>query len=133
MGYSDDAEELLKRRPRKMVYLGNPSRRQLNSRGRSDTLMGEMPLKLFLCLTGTNVLKGHSELAERLSRDANKIIYESLQKEFEDARASQTQENYLDGERWNDGLLATIRERVTTCLEGARIGKLYEISYAGML
>nr|XP_028962832.1 uncharacterized protein LOC103424849 isoform X1 [Malus domestica]XP_028962833.1 uncharacterized protein LOC103424849 isoform X1 [Malus domestica] len=31
----------------------------------------------------------------------------------------------------NDGLLATIRERVTSCLEGARIGKLYEISYAG--
>ncbi|KAB2629462.1 centromere protein O-like [Pyrus ussuriensis x Pyrus communis] len=178
MGYSDDAEELLKRRPRKMAYLGNPSRRQLNSRGRSDILMGEMSymqeedisldaIRLFLCLTGTNVLKGHSELAERLSRDANKIIYERLQKEFEDARASQTQENYLDGERWNDGLLATIRERiycglkllmlefafvsitqitlritykignkefgkfVTCCLEGARIGKLYEMSYAG--
>ncbi|KAM2914155.1 hypothetical protein COP2_044721 [Malus domestica] len=47
-----------------------------------------------------------------LFQDANKIIYERLQKEFEDARASQTQENYLDGERWNDGLLATTRERV---------------------
>ncbi|KAA8525911.1 hypothetical protein F0562_007989 [Nyssa sinensis] len=60
----------------------------------------------------SNVLKRHGELTERLSRDSDKMIFERLQKEFEAARASQTQEICLDGEQWNDGLLATIRERV---------------------
>ncbi|CAN4127749.1 unnamed protein product [Withania somnifera] len=46
------------------------------------------------------------------SRDSDKSIFERLQKEFEAARASQTQELRLEGEQWNDGLLATIRERV---------------------
>ncbi|KAJ4835879.1 hypothetical protein Tsubulata_030859 [Turnera subulata] len=40
------------------------------------------------------------------------MIFERLQKEFEAARASQTREVCLDGDEWNDGLLATIRERV---------------------
>lgn len=60
----------------------------------------------------SNVLKRHGELTERLSRDSDKMIFERLQKEFETARASQTQEVCLDGDQWNDGLLATIRERV---------------------
>lgn len=60
----------------------------------------------------SNVIKRHTALAERLSRDSDKMIFERLQKEFEAARASQTEEVYLDGEEWNDGLLATIRERV---------------------
>ncbi|XP_024031511.1 uncharacterized protein LOC21385872 [Morus notabilis] len=60
----------------------------------------------------SNVLKRHGELTERLSGDSDKMIFERLQKEFEAARASQTQEIFLDGEQWNDGLLATIRERV---------------------
>lgn len=59
-----------------------------------------------------NVIKRHADLTERLSRDSDKMIFERLQKEFEAARASQTQEIYLEGEEWNDGLLATIRERV---------------------
>ncbi|XP_057959659.1 uncharacterized protein LOC131152072 [Malania oleifera] len=59
-----------------------------------------------------NVIKRHAELTERLSRDSDKMIFERLQREFEAARASQTQEICLDGEQWNDGLLATIRERV---------------------
>ncbi|KAK1323207.1 hypothetical protein QJS10_CPA02g01507 [Acorus calamus] len=106
------------------------------------------------------------------------MIYERLTKEFEAARAAQTEEIKLDDEQWNDGLLATIREKVhmeaerkamegnakpmegnakpvegnapislnsqprakTTyrvgnkvicCLEGARIGILYETSFAG--
>ncbi|XP_022885917.1 uncharacterized protein LOC111402093 isoform X3 [Olea europaea var. sylvestris] len=79
------------------------------------------------------------------------MVFERLQREFEAARASQTQEVWLDGEQWNDGLLATVRERVhmeaerkasqlsgdTTalpticCLEGARIGIQYETSFAG--
>ncbi|KAK4338165.1 hypothetical protein RND71_042652 [Anisodus tanguticus] len=46
------------------------------------------------------------------SRDSDKSIFERLQREFEAARASQTQELTLEGEQWNDGLLATIRERV---------------------
>lgn len=60
----------------------------------------------------SNVLKRHAELTERLSRDSDKSIFERLQREFEAAQASQTQEICLDGEQWNDGLLATIRERV---------------------
>ncbi|KAK9284810.1 hypothetical protein L1049_023987 [Liquidambar formosana] len=60
----------------------------------------------------SNVIRRHGELAERLSRDSDKMIFERLQKEFEVARASQTQEIFLDGDQWNDGLLATIRERV---------------------
>ncbi|KVH88079.1 Centromere protein Cenp-O [Cynara cardunculus var. scolymus] len=60
----------------------------------------------------SSVLKRHAELTERLSRDSDKMIFERLQREFEAARASQTQEVCLDREQWNDGLLATIRERV---------------------
>ncbi|XP_026656754.2 uncharacterized protein LOC103696594 isoform X3 [Phoenix dactylifera] len=59
-----------------------------------------------------NVLRRHEELKERLSRDSDKMIFERLQKEFEAARAAQTEEISLDGEQWNEGLLATIRERV---------------------
>lgn len=59
-----------------------------------------------------NVIKRHAELTERLSRDSDKMIFERLQKEFEAVLASRTQEVYLEGEEWNDGLLATIRERV---------------------
>ncbi|XP_058199244.1 uncharacterized protein LOC131314547 isoform X2 [Rhododendron vialii] len=60
----------------------------------------------------SNVLRRHGELTERLSRDSDKMIFERLQKEFGAARAAQTQEICLHGEQWNDGLLATIRERV---------------------
>ncbi|KAL5699409.1 hypothetical protein ACHQM5_030318 [Ranunculus cassubicifolius] len=51
-------------------------------------------------------------ISRLLTGDSDKMIYERLQKEFEAAVASQTEEIYLDGEQWNDGLLATIRERV---------------------
>lgn len=60
----------------------------------------------------SNILKRHGDLTERLSRDSDKSVFERLQREFEAAHASQTQEVCLDGEQWNDGLLATIRERV---------------------
>ncbi|GFP96376.1 hypothetical protein PHJA_001781700 [Phtheirospermum japonicum] len=60
----------------------------------------------------SNVLKRHGDLTEKLSRDSDKTVFERLQREFEAAHASQTQEICLDGEQWNDGLLATIRERV---------------------
>ncbi|XP_052187344.1 uncharacterized protein LOC127798078 isoform X3 [Diospyros lotus] len=79
----------------------------------------------------SNVLQRHGKLTERLSRDSDKMIFERLQKEFEAARVVETREIYLDGEQWNDGLLATIRERVICCLEGARIGIQYETSFAG--
>ncbi|WOL06476.1 hypothetical protein Cni_G15210 [Canna indica] len=60
----------------------------------------------------SNVLKRHEELTDRLSRDSDKMVFERLQKEFEAARAAQAEEISLDSEQWNDGLLATIRERV---------------------
>ncbi|PKI51855.1 hypothetical protein CRG98_027773 [Punica granatum] len=62
--------------------------------------------------TVSDVLKRHAELSERLSRDSDKMVFEHLQKEFDAVRTSQSQEIFLDGEQWNDGLLATIRERV---------------------
>ncbi|XP_027162625.1 uncharacterized protein LOC113763107 isoform X2 [Coffea eugenioides] len=71
-----------------------------------------LKLECIFLLGVSNVLKRHGELAERLSRDSDKMIFERLQREFEAAIASQTQEISLDGEQWNDGLLATIRERV---------------------
>ncbi|CAF1696980.1 unnamed protein product [Brassica napus] len=60
----------------------------------------------------TNLLKRHQQLTDRLTRDSDKMIFDRLSKEFEAARASQNQEVCLDGEEWNDGLLATLRERV---------------------
>ncbi|WOH13333.1 hypothetical protein DCAR_0832842 [Daucus carota subsp. sativus] len=60
----------------------------------------------------SSVLKRYGELAERLSRDSDKNVFERLQREFEAACYSKTREICLDGEEWNDGLLATIRERV---------------------
>ncbi|KAK3142879.1 hypothetical protein QOZ80_4BG0353110 [Eleusine coracana subsp. coracana] len=60
----------------------------------------------------SNLLRRHEDLKERLSRDSDKLIFERLQKEFEAARAAQTEEIVVDDELWNDGLLATIREKV---------------------
>ncbi|MQM06954.1 hypothetical protein Taro_039785 [Colocasia esculenta] len=59
----------------------------------------------------SHVLQRHEELKERLSRDTDRMVFDRLQKEFEVARAAQTEEVSLEGEQWNDGLLATIRER----------------------
>ncbi|THU54512.1 hypothetical protein C4D60_Mb10t25890 [Musa balbisiana] len=55
---------------------------------------------------------GYSTGDDTCSMDSDKMIFERLQKEFEAARAAQSEEISLDGEQWNDGLLATIRERV---------------------
>ncbi|KAL5559384.1 hypothetical protein UlMin_035595 [Ulmus minor] len=115
-----DIEESIKKRPRKNAFTGDYSRRQFEQLpGRPYGIMGEvnfMPDEDIRLETTrarlSNLLKKHGELTERLSRDSDKMIYERLQKEFEDTRASQTQEIFLDGEQWNDGLLATIRERV---------------------
>ncbi|KAJ3679475.1 hypothetical protein LUZ60_017486 [Juncus effusus] len=60
----------------------------------------------------TALLKRHDDLKERLSRDSDKLIFERLQREFEAARAAQTEEINLNDEQWNDGLIATIREKV---------------------
>ncbi|XP_034600945.1 uncharacterized protein [Setaria viridis] len=60
----------------------------------------------------SNILKRHEDLKDRLSRDSDKLIFEHLQKEFEAARAAQTEEISIDDDEWNDGLLATIREKV---------------------
>ncbi|KAM0939291.1 putative centromere protein O [Dioscorea sansibarensis] len=60
----------------------------------------------------SKVLKRYEDLKDRLSRDSDKMIYERLLKDFEAARVAQSEEILLDAEQWNDGLLATIRERV---------------------
>ncbi|XP_023546279.1 uncharacterized protein LOC111805418 [Cucurbita pepo subsp. pepo] len=147
-----DIEESIKKKVRRNPHAGESSRK---SGLQDEDIRLETTRARF-----SNVLKRHSELTERLSRDSDKMIFERLQKEFEAARASQNQEIYLDGEQWNDGLLATIRERVhmeaerkampedadmlplekitykvgnkvICCLEGARIGIQYETSFAG--
>ncbi|KDP33446.1 hypothetical protein JCGZ_07017 [Jatropha curcas] len=115
-----ETEESLKKRQKKNPFAGDSSRKQLELIAmRPFQLMGEVSFlqeeDIRLETTRArfaNIIKRHAELAERLSRDSDKMIFERLQKEFEAARASQTQEVYLDGEDWNDGLLATIRERV---------------------
>lgn len=60
----------------------------------------------------SNVLKRFKNLGDRVTRDSDRLIYERLQKEFDVARAAQTEEILLKGDEWNDGLLATIRDRV---------------------
>lgn len=116
-----DIEESLKKKQKKHPFLGESStRKQLEHFAvRSYPAMGEVnfmqeeDIRLETTRARfSNVVKRHGELAERLSRDSDKLIFERLQKEFEAARASQTQEICLDGDQWNDGLLATIRERV---------------------
>ncbi|XP_058068013.1 uncharacterized protein LOC131217199 isoform X5 [Magnolia sinica] len=106
---------------RKHLVIGDGSvRKQLEQlKGRVHSLTGEVSFMqeedLRLETTRarlSNLIKRHEVLAERLSRDSDKLVFERLQKEFEAARAAQTEEVCLDGEQWNDGLLATIRERV---------------------
>ncbi|RDX79987.1 hypothetical protein CR513_39518, partial [Mucuna pruriens] len=116
-----DVEESLRKRPRKYPFSGDSSSRKQFEQypGRPYAIMGEVNFMQDddnrLEITRTrfgSLLKRHGDLTERLARDSDKIIFERLQKEFEAARASQTEEICLDGEQWNDGLLATIRERV---------------------
>lgn len=116
-----DVEESLRKRPRKYPFSADSSSRKQFEQysGRTFAFTGEVNFMQDddnrLEITRTkfgSLLKRHGDLTERLARDSDKIIFERLQKEFEAARASQTEEICLDGEEWNDGLLATIRERV---------------------
>ncbi|KAL1209004.1 hypothetical protein V5N11_034495 [Cardamine amara subsp. amara] len=76
----------------------------------------------------SSLLKRHQELTDRLTRDSDRMIFDRLNKEFEAARTSQMQEVFLDGEDWNDGLLATLRERVH--MEADRKADNGNVSYA---
>ncbi|KAK4277085.1 hypothetical protein QN277_015137 [Acacia crassicarpa] len=114
-----DIEESLRKRPRKYLFSGDSSRKQFEHlAGRPYSIMGENFMQdgdLQLETTRTrfaSLLKRHGDLTERLSRDSDKTIFERLLKDFEAAWASQTEEVCLDGEQWNDGLLATLREQV---------------------
>lgn len=78
----------------------------------------------------SDVLKRHQALTERLQRDSDKMMFERLIREFEVARASQTDEISLEDEQWNDGLLATIREKVH--METDRKASLNEGNEANM-
>ncbi|KAL2346852.1 hypothetical protein Fmac_000852 [Flemingia macrophylla] len=100
-----DLEETLRKRPRKYPFSADSSSRKNFLQDDDNRL--EITRARF-----GSVIKRHGDLTERLARDSDKIIFERLQKEFEAARATQTEEIRLDGEQWNDGLLATIRERV---------------------
>ncbi|CAI8599745.1 unnamed protein product [Vicia faba] len=115
-----DVEESMRKRQRKNSFSGEFSRKQFEQY--AERPYGAMGDANFIQdddnrLENTrakfgSLLKRHGDLAERISRDSDKIAFDRLQKEFEAARASQTEEKYLDGEQWNDGLLATIREQV---------------------
>ncbi|PWA42411.1 pyruvate kinase [Artemisia annua] len=48
-----------------------------------------------ISLAVANVLKRHGKLTERLSRDSDKMIFERLHREFEDARAAQTHGSFI--------------------------------------
>lgn len=100
---------------------------------RSHALTGEVEDDTRLETTRarlSNVLKRHQALTERLQRDSDKMMFERLIKEFEVARASQTDEISLEDEQWNDGLLATIREKVH--MEADRKASLTEANEASM-
>ncbi|XP_020523792.1 centromere protein O isoform X2 [Amborella trichopoda] len=118
-----NAEENARKKMKKLLTGDNDSiilKEQLDHlQKRARTLTGEVSFKqeedLRLWTTRArlaNVIKRHEQLRERLTRDSDKMISERLHKEFEAARAAQTEELCIDGEQWNDGLLATIRERV---------------------
>ncbi|KAK4854617.1 hypothetical protein QYF36_026813 [Acer negundo] len=116
-----DIEESLKKKAKKNPFLAeNSARKQFEQFvPRAYPAMGEVnfmqeeDVRLETTRARfTNLLKRHGDLSERLSQDSDKTIFERLQKEFQAARATQTQEISLDGDQWNDGLLATIRERV---------------------
>ncbi|KAI4316222.1 hypothetical protein L6164_024221 [Bauhinia variegata] len=115
-----DVEESVRKRQKKYSFAGDSSRKHFDQlAGRPLAITGEVNFMQdddFRLETTrarfASLLKRHGDLTERLSRDSDKMIFERLQKEFEEARASQTEEICLDGEQWNDGLLATVRERV---------------------
>ncbi|XP_077214943.1 centromere protein O isoform X4 [Tasmannia lanceolata] len=116
-----DMEESMRRKiGRRKVVTGDTAHKQLEQlKGRVYALTGEVnfiqeeDLRLETTRARlSNIIKRHEELTERLTRDSDKLVFERLRKEFDDARAAQTEEICLDGEQWNDGLLATIRERV---------------------
>ncbi|PWA85289.1 adenosine kinase 2 [Artemisia annua] len=94
------------------VDMGGPTSFCLLDASASEIVMVLTSDLQLISLAFANVLKRHGKLTERLSRDSDKMIFERLQREFVDARAAQTHELCLDSEQWNDGLLATIRERV---------------------
>ncbi|KAL0842911.1 hypothetical protein Bca101_016156 [Brassica carinata] len=90
--------------------------------------MGEMIVSLDddISLDSTRARYESSQEASTIDRPSYETIFDRLSKEFEAARASQSQggicssvyslpssaEVCLDGEEWSDGLLATLRERV---------------------
>ncbi|XP_077214941.1 centromere protein O isoform X2 [Tasmannia lanceolata] len=115
-----DMEESMRRKiGRRKVVTGDTAHKLEQLKGRVYALTGEVnfiqeeDLRLETTRARlSNIIKRHEELTERLTRDSDKLVFERLRKEFDDARAAQTEEICLDGEQWNDGLLATIRERV---------------------
>ncbi|CAA7398718.1 unnamed protein product [Spirodela intermedia] len=93
---------------RKRSVPGDILYRQLEQyRGRPRAFAGEvvgsllaLSLLITMKLLVSNVLKRHEELKERLSRDTDKMIFDRLQKEFEVARASQTEDQvHMEADR----------------------------------
>eukprot|EP01018_Ginkgo_biloba_P007358 Gb_34425 [translate_table: standard] len=103
---------------RKRVFGDNTLKHLEQLRKQARALTGEVNFEEEdMCLETTrarlsSVLKRHEQLRESLTREPERSLGERLQKEFEAARVSQEKEVCLDGEQWNDGVLATIRERV---------------------
>ncbi|BAT78250.1 hypothetical protein VIGAN_02090200 [Vigna angularis var. angularis] len=131
-----DVEESLRKRPRKYPFSADSSSRKFEQYlGRPFAIIGEVNfmqdddnrleitrtrckslLKMLMASFCSTICHWKvinvQTLELQINMDSDKIIFERLQKEFEAARASQTEEICLDGDAWNDGLLATIRERV---------------------
>jgi len=103
---------------KKRVFGDNTLKHLEHLRKQARALTGEVNFEQEdLCLETTRVrlssiLRRHEQLRENLTREPEKSVHECLQQEFEAARVAQTQEICLDGDEWNDGVLATIRERV---------------------
>lgn len=103
---------------KKRVFGDNTLKHLEHLRKQARALTGEVNFEQEdLCLETTRVrlssiLRRHEQLKENLAREPEKSVHECLQQEFEAARIAQTQEICLDADDWNDGVLATIRERV---------------------
>eukprot|EP00252_Welwitschia_mirabilis_P013911 TRINITY_DN3080_c0_g1_i2.p1 TRINITY_DN3080_c0_g1~~TRINITY_DN3080_c0_g1_i2.p1 ORF type:complete len:329 (-),score=65.82 TRINITY_DN3080_c0_g1_i2:395-1381(-) len=84
-------------------------------------------LRLSHCLKRNEVLRE----AIMREREFESNIHRQLKEEFEAARVNQSQEQTLEGDEWNEAIIATIRERIVCGLEGGRIGIQYDTSFAG--
>ncbi|KAJ6956812.1 hypothetical protein NC653_038885 [Populus alba x Populus x berolinensis] len=93
----------------------------------------------------SNVIKRHTALAERLSRDSDKMIFRAgyrknlkLQEHLKrkvhmevDRKAMLAETDMIPNHHVEEKITYRVGNKVICCLEGARIGIQYETTFAG--